>query len=157
MTMPDCYEAFDRGTIWGIGDTPASLFITFKLYEIAKCWYLTRHGVPAAAGFFMNLDVFRSFPKDIQETILKLREEYTERFGKALMDYEDGIYREMGAKHGVKFVEPSPEDKKALIEAGEKANDMMYKKAESDGYKAARDVVKFYRSALEKYEAKYKK
>jgi TRAP-type transport system periplasmic protein len=157
MTMPDCYEAFDRGTIWGIGDTPASLFISFKLYEIAKSWYLTRHGVPAAAGFFMNLDVFRSFPKDIQDTILKLREEYAERFGKALMDYEEGVYNEVAAKYNVKIVTPLPEDRKALFEAGEKANEGMYKKAEADGYKGARDVVKYYRTALEKYEAKFRK
>jgi TRAP-type C4-dicarboxylate transport system substrate-binding protein len=157
LTMPECYEALDRGTVWAIGDTPGPLVLSFKLHEIAKCWYLTSHGSPAAAGFFMNLDVFRSFPKDIQEILIKLRGEYAERFGTALMEYEEGIYRDLGTKHGVKFVTPSPEDKKIITDAGEKANEMMYKKAESDGHTAARKAVQFYRTALEKYEAQYTK
>lgn len=157
LTGPDTYEALSRGTVWATGDNGPSLIVSYKLYEIGKYWHMTNQGVPAAAGYYMNPDTFRKLPEDIQDIFIKLRREYAERFGKSLMDYEKDFMRDLEAKHGCKFIAASPEDKKIIFEAGEKANEKMIKQAESDGYPAARQVVKFYRDALEKYEAQYKK
>jgi TRAP-type C4-dicarboxylate transport system substrate-binding protein len=91
---------------------------------------MTNQGVPAAAGYYMNLDTFGKLPEDIQDIFVKVRREYAERFGKSLMDYEKDIMRELETKYGCKFVAPSPEDKKIIFEAGEKANEKMIKQAE---------------------------
>jgi TRAP-type C4-dicarboxylate transport system substrate-binding protein len=157
MTGPETYEALSRGTVWATGDNGPSLIVSYKLYEVGKYWYMTNQGVPAAAGYYMNMDTFRKLPEDIQDIIIKLRREYAERFGKSLMDYEKDFMRELETKHGCKFIAASPEDRKIIFEAGEKTNEKMIKQAESDGYPAARQVVKFYRTALEKYEAEYAK
>ena len=42
--------------------------------------YVTLSGIPASAGVLMNINVFRSFPKDIQDTLMKLRAEYARAF-----------------------------------------------------------------------------
>ena len=44
-----------------------------KLPEVAKCLYLINSGTFLGAGSFMNLDVFKGLPEDIQQMLLQLR------------------------------------------------------------------------------------
>jgi len=117
-----------------------------------KYLYMTNSGGALASGIYMNRKVFSKFPKDIQEMLIKLRTEYSERYGKGTQDLEVGFYREWETKHGVKKVYPSPEDLKALHEAGQKATDFILKKQESEGHKGARQVWDYYMAALKKLE-----
>jgi hypothetical protein len=84
--------------------------------------------------------------------MLKLRPEFMERYGKGTQDLEAGFLRDWQTKQGVKVKYPSPEDQKALNEAGQKAADFIIKKQESDGDKAARKVWDYYMASLKKYE-----
>jgi TRAP-type transport system periplasmic protein len=152
MALPELYEALDRGTVNGLSGMNALILQSTKLYEVAKCLYMTGEGIAAAAGIAMNLEVFKKFPKDIQEMFVKLRTEYDLRFAQSLMDTESAVYREMETKYGVKIKYPSPEEQKILLEAGQKANESLLKKTESDGHTAARKVFEYYRKALKKYE-----
>lgn len=153
LPITDTYEALDRGTVSAICDFNATLISAFKFYEVAKCWYMDNPGGAVAVGGFMNLEGFRKFSKDIQEMFIELRREYTVRFAKDLMDFESEIYRELETKHGIQYVYPSPEDKKILLEAGQKANEYLIKKQESEGHTGAQKVVDYYTNALKKYEA----
>lgn len=153
LPSTDAYEGLDRGTISAVGDFPASLILSYKIYEVAKCFYMSNQGVAVAAGLFMNLDVFKSFPKDIQEMFMKLRADYADMLARDLMKFEDDFIKELETKHGCKFVHPSPEDQKIIWEAGEKANEDLIKTQEAGGHKSARAVVNYYTNALKRYEA----
>jgi TRAP-type C4-dicarboxylate transport system substrate-binding protein len=153
LPSTDAYEALDRGTVSALGDFPASLMMSYKIYEVSKCFYMSNQGVAVAAGLFMNLDVFSSFPKDIQEMFINLRADYAEMLARDLMKYEDDFIKELQTKHRVKVVYPSPEDQKIIWEAGEKANEDLIKTQEAGGHKTARRVVNYYATALKKYEA----
>ena len=152
MTAPEMYEALDRGTINVVADAPASLLASFKMEDVAKCMYVTLSGIPASAGLFMNIDVFKSFPKDIQDTLMKLRAEYTERFAEDLTVFEASYFKDLETKHGVTVKRPTAEENKVLHEAGNKANETLIKKEEAAGYPAAGKVVRYYEDALKKYE-----
>lgn len=153
MTAPEMYEALDRGTISAVADAPSAIFASFKLQDVAKCVYLTNSGIPASAGLFMNLDVFRSFPKDIQDMLMQLRAEYTERFAADLTSFEANFLRDIEAKNGVTLKRPTSDEQKVLYEAGQKANETLIKQTEAAGNPAARKVVDYYRNALKKNEA----
>lgn len=114
---------------------------------------MTNAGGALASGVYMNRKVFNKFPKDIQEMLIKLRLEYSERYAKGTQDLEVGFYREWETKHGIKIVYPSPEDQKALSEAGQKATDFILKQQESAGHKGARKVWDYYLKARKKHEA----
>lgn len=153
MTAPEMYEALDRGTLSAVADAPAALMASFKMQDVAKCMYLTNSGIPAAAGVLMNLNVFRSFPKDIQETLIKLRADYAKRFAADLSVFETDFLRDAEAKSGVTLKRPTAEEQKVLREAGLKANETLIKQAESSGNPSARKVVDYYQGALKRYEA----
>jgi TRAP-type C4-dicarboxylate transport system substrate-binding protein len=152
MAFSDVYEALDRGTIQAMGQCPVMYAFTFKLYEVIKCLYIINSGTMVSAGIFMNIDLFKSLPKDIQETFMKLRTEYAYRFGKALSDADEEMLREWQTKHGLTIKYPTPEDKKIVIDAGERANAEWIQQEESKGNKAAGKVWNYYLKALKKYE-----
>jgi TRAP-type C4-dicarboxylate transport system substrate-binding protein len=159
MAFSDVYEALDRGTISAMGQCPVMYSFTFKLYEVIKCLYIINSGTMVSAGIYMNLDVFKKLPKDVQEMFMKLRTEYAYRFGKALLDTESEMLREWQTKHGLTIKHPSAEDKEIILEAGRKANEDWIKQEESKGNKAAGKVWDYYLKALKKYgdeEAKKK-
>ena len=151
MAYSDIYEAMDRGTV-DISNIAVTLSDAFKHYEVMKCVYMTNGGVAIATGLFMNRDVFKKLPKDIQDILLNLRTEYGIRYGKGVEDGELTVRRAWETKHGVTFKEMSPEDQKIFVEASNKATEYLLKKQESDGHTAARKVWNYYLNALKKYE-----
>ena len=152
MVSTEMYEALRRGTIDAWADGGIMPAHSYKIPEISKCIYMVNSGTPAAFGVFMNLDVFKSLPKDIQEMISKLKREFGVRFAEALMELEPKLLQENEKKYGLKIMYPSPEDRKILFEAGRKANEAFIKQQESAGHTAAGKVVSFYTNALKKYE-----
>ena len=159
MSFSDMYEAMQRGTIDCLGDMAIVLSNAFKLYEVVKCIYwdgppgANGPGAAIASGFYMSRKKFNSFPKDIQKMLLDLRREYAIRYTQSLMDDEGTTVNEWKTKHGVTFKVASPEDKKFILEAGNKANETMFKKQESDGHKGVREPWNYYQAARKKYEA----
>jgi TRAP-type C4-dicarboxylate transport system substrate-binding protein len=61
------------------------------LYEVAK--YLTKcYMLPAATGFFINLDIFNEMPKDIQDLVVKLGLEAQARTNANMIELYYGNY-----------------------------------------------------------------
>ena len=163
MSFSDMYEAMNRGTVDALGDMAIVLSNAFKLHEVAKAVYSNAppgvhgNGGALASGFYMSQKKFNALPKDTQKMLLDLRREYGVRYAQTLMDDESAIRKEWQAKHGVKFYDPSPEDAKFIRQAGNAANEQMFKKQEADGHKNVRQVWAYYLKARQKYEAERKK
>jgi TRAP-type C4-dicarboxylate transport system substrate-binding protein len=159
MPFSDMYEAIDRGTIDALGDMAIVLSNPFKFYEIVKCVYANNPpgengpGGAMASGFYMTRKKFFAFPKETQKMFLDLRREYGIRYAQTLMDDEGPTKNEWKTKHGVTFKDASPEDQKFILEAGNIANEGMFKKQESDGHKGVRQVWDYYLKARKKHEA----
>jgi len=158
MSFSDLYEAMDRGTIDVIGDMAVVLSDAFKLYEVVKCMYAnnppgqTGPGGAIASGFYMTRKRFNGFPKDTQKMFLDLRKEYGIRYAQTLMDDEEATRNVWRTKHGVTFKNASTEDQKFILEAGNRANEEMFKKQESGGHKGVREVWDYYLKARKKHE-----
>jgi TRAP-type C4-dicarboxylate transport system substrate-binding protein len=158
MSFSDMYEAMNRGTVDALGDMAIVLSNAFKLQEVAKFVYTNApagvhgNGGALASGFYMSQKKFSALPRDQQKMLLDLRREYGIRYAQTLMDDESAIRREWQAK-GVKFSDPTPEDAKFIQEAGNAANEQMFKKQEADGHKNVREVWDYYLKARRKHEA----
>lgn len=152
MSFSDIYEAVDRRTVDG-ADITMVLGDAFKLYEVIKCLYLTKSGGAISSGTYMNLDLFRKFPKDIQDMFMKLRHEYGMRYAEGMKGLESQFYSEWQTKHRVRLKEPTPEERKIILEGGRISQEEMIKKLEKDGHTGARAVWNYYMAALNKYEA----
>jgi TRAP-type C4-dicarboxylate transport system substrate-binding protein len=158
MSFSDMYEAIDRGTIDALGDMAIVLSNPFKFYEIVKCVYSNnppgQHGPGGAqaSGFYMTRKKFNSFPKETQKMFLDLRREYGIRYAQTLIDDEGPTKEVWRTKHGVTFKDASPEDQKFILEAGNIANEGMFKKQESEGHKGVRQVWDYFQKARQKYE-----
>jgi TRAP-type C4-dicarboxylate transport system substrate-binding protein len=163
MSFSDMYEAMNRGTVDALGDMAIVLSNAFKLHEVAKAVYTNAppgvhgNGGALASGFYMSRKKFNALPKDTQKMLLDLRREYGVRYAQTLMDDESAIRKEWQTKHGVKFYDPSPADAKFIQQAGNAANEQMFKKQEADGHKNVRQVWAYYLKARQKYEAERKK
>jgi TRAP-type C4-dicarboxylate transport system substrate-binding protein len=159
MSFSDMYEAMDRGTIDALGDMAVVLSNAFKLQEVVKFVYANNppgahgNGGSLASGFYMSQKKFNEFPKATQKMFLDLRKEYAVRYAQALMDDEDAIRKEWTAKNGMTFIDASPADQKFILEAGNIANEQMFKKQEAEGNKGVREPWAYYLKARSKYEA----
>jgi TRAP-type transport system periplasmic protein len=159
MSFSDMYEAMNRGTIDSLGDMAVVLSNAFKLYEVVK--YINANNPPGvhgnggalASGFYMSLKKFNELPKETQRMLLDLRREYGVRYAQTLMDDEAAIRDEWKTKHGVSFSDASPADQKFILEAGNVANEQMFKKQEAEGHKGVRETWAYYQQARKKYEA----
>jgi TRAP-type C4-dicarboxylate transport system substrate-binding protein len=151
MMYSDVYEALDRGTIQAL-EGAVIMSDAFKHYEVIKCAYLHGTGSAMSGGLYINLDVFKKSPKDIQEIFLKLRNEFAVRFGQNLKENEAAMLHEWTTKHGVTVKYPTPGDQKVIFEAAQKANDEWMKQEEARGNKAAGKVWDYYTKALKRYE-----
>lgn len=158
MSFSDMYEAMNRGTIDALGDMAIVLSNAFKLQEVVKYIYADNppgshgNGGALASGFYMSKKKFEQLPADTQKMLLDLRREYAIRYAQTLMDDEEKIRNEW-KKQGVTFADASPADEKFILEAGNFANEQMFKKQEADGYKSVRAVWAYYQNARKKYEA----
>jgi TRAP-type C4-dicarboxylate transport system substrate-binding protein len=163
MSFADMYEAMNRGTVDALGDMAIVLANAFKHHEVVKAVYsnappgVNGNGGALASGFYMSQKKFSALPKDTQKMFLDLRREYGIRYAQTLMDDESVIRKEWETKHGVRFYNPSPEDAKFIQDAGNAANEQMFKKQEADGHQGVRGTWAYYLKARQKYEAERKK
>lgn len=163
MSFADMYEAMNRGTVDALGDMAIVLANAFKHYEVVKAVYsnapagVNGNGGALASGFYMSHKKFSALPQGTQKMFLDLRREYGIRYAQTLMDDESAIRKEWATKHGVKFLNPTPEDARFIQEAGNAANEQMFKKQEADGHKYVRQVWAYYQKARQKHEAERRK
>ena len=99
----------------------------------------------------MNLKVYNGLPKEFQRIIQKLNEDVGMRYPKELTELESTIASRWAKENGVTIRHPSPEEKKAISEAAEKARESYFQKQEAAGH-PARKVWDYYRSVFKKYE-----
>jgi TRAP-type C4-dicarboxylate transport system substrate-binding protein len=111
------------------------------------------NGGALASGFFMTGQKFRALPKETQTMLMQLRTEYTERYGRSLMETEEQIKTDWVKKNQIVFHTSSPEDERFLVERGGMANEALFKKQEAQGNKNVRAVWTYFQDSRRKYEA----
>ena len=160
MPFGDMYAAIDRGTIDALGDMAILLSNAFKLNEVIKHVHFFNtagvkgNGGAVASGFFMTGSKYRALPAEIQSMLMQLRSEYTERYGKSLMELESNIMDDWKKRSRIVFHTSSPEDEKFMQERGNAANELLFKRQEAAGHKNVRAVWAHFQEARKKYEVK---
>jgi TRAP-type C4-dicarboxylate transport system substrate-binding protein len=113
MPMLETYDALKRGLADGVL-LPIETLKGWKFGEVCKFTYVN-HGNAYGNGFFiaMNKERWNSMPKDIQQIIDKLNEEWFEKQAKVWNDMdEEGL--EFAKSTGQKIVYASPEEEAAM-------------------------------------------
>jgi len=115
MPMLETYDALKRGLADGVL-LPIETLKGWKFGEICKYTY-ENHGNAYGNGFFiaMNKGKYNSLPKDIQQIIDKLNEEWFEKQVK-LWNAMDDEGREFAIKSGHKITKASPEEEAKMRE-----------------------------------------
>ena len=109
MPMLETYDALKRGLADGVL-LPIETLKGWKFGEVCKYTYIN-HGNAYGNGFFiaMNKERWNALPKDIQQIIDKLNEEWFEKQAKVWNDMdEEGL--EFAKTTGQKIVYASPEE-----------------------------------------------
>jgi TRAP-type C4-dicarboxylate transport system substrate-binding protein len=150
MSYAEIYEAADRGTIDGV-EIVLMLSDAFKHYEVVKEVLLADTGFVVTCAASMNLKVWNSLPKDIQDIMLKLREDYAAHYAEKLMALESKIIERWKTKYGLNIRRLTPGDDKISRDAGKRAQEFFLNKQEAGGH-PARKVWAYYQDAQRKYE-----
>jgi TRAP-type C4-dicarboxylate transport system substrate-binding protein len=92
ITIPETYDALQRGIVDGLL-MHTEVLQTFRLGELAKCT-IKDHGMSNGPAQFvaMNKKKWESLPKSAQQVILKLNEEYLEKFSNAAVEMDEEVY-----------------------------------------------------------------
>lgn len=115
MSPGEVYEALQRGVVDG-DFVPMTNAAANRTYEHAKHFLMFIAGMNPAAPVVMNLKMWNSLPRDIQEIVKELSLGYTERWVKMWAEGESEAITKMKAA-GCQFHEIGPEQKKELFEA----------------------------------------
>ena len=115
MSMLETYDALKRGLADGVL-LPIETLKGWKFGEICKYTY-ENHGNAYGNGFFiaMNKEKWNSLPKDIQQIIDKLNEEWFEKQAK-LWNAMDDEGREFAIKTGQHITKVGPEEEARMRE-----------------------------------------
>jgi len=108
MAQTETYEALKKGVAVGVM-SPVETMKGWKFAEVTK--YTTRnYGSAYSLGFFvvMNKKKWESLPKDVQDVIEKVNEEWIDKTGKN-WDFMDKEGEEYALTKGHKFLELSKE------------------------------------------------
>ena len=109
MPMPELYQALQRGVVDG-GMYPVETNKGWRMAEVVK--YCTENYSNAYTTTFyvvMNKDKWNSLPKDAQEAIIQINEEWIPKHG-AAWDESDKVGRDFMLKKGRTFIKLSPEE-----------------------------------------------
>jgi len=116
MEQAELYEALTRGLLDGLVVSISDTY-TLKLHE--ACKYLTYIGLGATGGFplAMNLDVWNSFPPDIQKIILEASDEHLRYFQDAVEELDLRFGKAL-REEGATFSALSPEQIQSFKDLG---------------------------------------
>jgi TRAP-type C4-dicarboxylate transport system substrate-binding protein len=99
----DAYTSLQTGVYEG-WVLPTSAISGFKLYEVAKYMNMVGFGCISGGSLTMNLDVWNSLPKDVQDIIMEVGREYSERTAVNTQEKHDASIEAL-KKLGVTFFE----------------------------------------------------
>jgi TRAP-type C4-dicarboxylate transport system substrate-binding protein len=92
ITLPETYDALQRGIVDGLL-MHTEVLQTFRFAELAKCTIQDFGMANSPAQFVaMNKNKWESLPKNVQQIIEQLNEEYLEKTAKLHMDLDEGVY-----------------------------------------------------------------
>jgi TRAP-type C4-dicarboxylate transport system substrate-binding protein len=115
MPMLETYDALKRGLADGVL-LPIETLKGWKFGEVCKYTYIN-HGNAYGNGFFiaMNKEKWNSLPKDIQQIVDKLNEEWFQKQAKLWTDVDvEGL--DFAIKTGQKIVYATPEEEAKMKE-----------------------------------------
>jgi TRAP-type transport system periplasmic protein len=102
MDYMEVYNAIKTGVLDGLENEPAGLK-SMKFYEVAPYYVLTNHQITTRI-LGMSEKKFQSFPKDLQEAMLKAAKEASAYHRKTEVEEGEGIIKELQQKNGLKVI-----------------------------------------------------
>ncbi len=115
MPMSETYDAMKRGLAEGVLN-PIETLKGWKFSDVAGFTWENYGGANTNSFFVaMNKEKWNGLPKDIQQIIDKLNEEWLEKHAKMWSQIDDEA-REFSVKKGHKFTKASPEDETKMRE-----------------------------------------
>jgi len=154
MTQGEAYEALSRGIVQG-NCAPLEVLKGFRQAEVTK--YITYTSFLSNAVFFttMNLDTWNSFPKEIQDTILKVNEKIFNEVAAGLWDVicREGFEYAV-QEYGHEVFELSAEEIDRWLEKLIPIQEEYIKKMEEKGL-PGREVVETIKRLADKYNGLY--
>jgi TRAP-type transport system periplasmic protein len=141
MSMMETYDALKRGLAEG-ALTPMETLTAWKFGEICKYTYINE-GAFYANGFFiaMNKEKWNSLPKDIQQIIDKMNEEWFEKEAKVWKEIDASAF-EIMTKAGHKFTIAGPDEVAKMKEKMRPMIDNYIKEMKTKGL-PGEEAVKF--------------
>jgi TRAP-type transport system periplasmic protein len=150
VTMPvsETYDGLQKGLLDGMLLSVETIK-GYKFGEVIKT-ALENHAFSYSTGLFviMNKARWDSFPKDIQQIIEKVNEEYVEKYGKLWNELEkEG--KDYGISKGVTFVQVPKEEQAKWAEKMKPIFDQYVKEIKAKGL-PAEEALKFCQDYLKK-------
>lgn len=144
MQVNDCYEAIERGVLWGFENT-LNLANDLKQYEVVKTLVLVNSGIVGSTTNGMNLKKFKSLPQDIQKIIMDVGTYWGDNIlARGIYEREKNIIEEW-KKKGITIARPSSQDiAKMKKVARDAAMELAIKQDER--YKTAGQTVKILKT-----------
>ena len=102
MDYMEVYNAIKTGVLDGLENEPAGLK-SMKFYEVAPYYVLTNHQITTRI-LAISEKKFQSFPKDLQDAVLKAAKEASAYHRKTEVEEGEGLIKEMQQKNGLKVV-----------------------------------------------------
>ena len=146
MPMPELYQALQRGVVDG-GMYPVETNKGWRMAEVVK--YCTENYSNAYTTTFyvvMNKNKWNSLPKDAQEAIIQINEEWIPKHG-AAWDESDKVGRDFMLKKGRTFIKLSPEEAARWKKATDPVLGAYVKQAGAKGV-PAQEAVEFTQKKL---------
>ena len=147
MPMPELYQALQRGVVDG-GMYPVETNKGWRMAEVVK--YCTENYSNAYTTTFyvvMNKAKWNSLPKDAQEVIMQINEEWIPKHG-AAWDKSDQVGREFMLKKGRKFIKLSPAEAARWKKATDPVLGSYVKQASAKGV-PAKEALEFTQKKLD--------
>lgn len=131
---------------------PDSGFTSFKLYEVAKYFTRVGFGCISAASITVNLDVWNSLPKEVQQIMLEVGREYSDAVAQAT-EIKNLAASKIMKEKGVTFYTLPIEEKRRWMKSLGNLAKVKAKEADKLGQPGSK-ILKYYveEMAKEGYE-----
>ena len=154
IPMPETYEALQRATADGAMAGLAHMK-PLRFWEVCKHLLMFGNNGISACGFgTLNLDVWKSLPKDAQKVVLDVSKEFTAYLAERQIELEKNVLDEFRTA-GVKIYTLNDEDKKAFSAACETVSRKWAKDLDDKGLPGTEILDLFLKKTAE-YEAEVK-